>query len=145
MPSCSSIQEWWVRVCSSLCCEELYLPQWNASSQLKCQGVTTSYPLSLQQQYSHTAVSRYVLLARRWSFKTGSRLCPGREKLNPQKHSSPSAKHFLVITHTARAYGSYSSRVLWVTTTTAFCSAVSLTAYWRLRSDKFCRWRSEPP
>ena len=40
----------------------------------------------------------------------------GNNDLNKQKHSSLSTMHFLVITHAAEAYGSYNSRVLWVTT-----------------------------
>ena len=61
---CSSIPECWVRVRSSLCCEESHPPQRYASFLLKCQAVTISYALSLQHQCSHTAVSRHVLLAR---------------------------------------------------------------------------------
>ena len=52
------------------------------------------------------------------------------KELNPQKHHSPSKMHFHVITDTARAYGSYSSRVLLVTTITPACSAVSLSWEW---------------
>ena len=47
------------------------------------------------------------------------------KELNPQKHYSPSKMNFHVITDTARAYRSYNSRVLLVTTITPVCSAAS--------------------
>ena len=58
------------------------------------------------------------------------------KELNPQKHHSPSKMHFHVITDTARAYGSYSSRVLLVTTITPACSAVSLSWEWIVKHQK---------